>query len=325
VRASAGAALALLIAAGAARAQTPVIETQPAIETPWTLGGLAGTLTQPQRPSRGPALLLIAGSGPTDRDGNLPGLATDSYRMIAQGLAASGLHSLRYDKRGIGGSRGLMNGLREDDIRLEHFVGDAVNAARALSERPDVSSLVIAGHSEGALVASLAAQRVSVTGIVLLAGAGRRADVIIREQIGKAPMPDGMRAESLGILGALVAGRQVPDVPPAHHTLFRPSIQPYLLSWFAADPAAALARLSAPAFIVHAERDIQVARADFDALAKARPDARVLLLPEANHVFKAAPADLSDRGAQVRSYLAPAALIPALIPAVIDFVRAVAR
>jgi pimeloyl-ACP methyl ester carboxylesterase len=315
------------IAAAASIALYPIqaacAQTAAVIEKSWNLGGLVGSVMEPAQAGRGPAVLLLAGSGPTDRDGNQPGLPTDCYRLIATGLAAAGIRSLRYDKRGVGGSRGLMAGKHEEDIRLGMFVDDAVAAARSLAGRPDVSSVVLVGHSEGALVATLAAEKVSVSGLVLLAGAGRRADALMREQIQKAPAPDQIRTEALSILDAIAAGHRVENVPKPFWALFRPSVQPYLLSWFAVDPAAEFMRLSVPALIVQGGRDIQVARADFDALVKARPDARAIVLPEANHVFKAAPADLSDRQAQVRSYAASAPLDPGLVPAIVDFMQLV--
>jgi pimeloyl-ACP methyl ester carboxylesterase len=138
------------------------------IEEPWSHAGLAGTLARPKKgPARGSAVLIIAGSGPTDRDGNGPLVSTDTYRLLAAGLAAQGVASLRYDKRGIGGSAGLVK--REEDVRFDDFVADAVAASRDLMGRTDVSRLVIAGHSEGALIAIRVAQKVDVAGLVLLA------------------------------------------------------------------------------------------------------------------------------------------------------------
>jgi pimeloyl-ACP methyl ester carboxylesterase len=305
--------------------QDAFAQTSAVSEKPWSLGGLAGTMTEPAQSTRGPAVLLLAGSGPTDRDGNQTGLPTDCYRLIAQGLAAAGIRSLRYDKRGVGGSRGLMAGKHEEDIRLGVFVADAVVAARDFASQPTVSSVVLLGHSEGALVATLAAEKVPVAGIVLLAGVGRRADALMREQIQNSPVPDQVRTEALSILDTLSAGQRVEQVPRAFWALFRPSVQPYLLSWFAVDPAAALARLSIPALIVQGGRDIQIQRADFEALKNARPDAHAVLLPKANHVFKTAPADLSDRPAQLRSYAASAVLVSGLVPAIVDFVQSIKR
>ena len=270
------------------------------IEEPWSAGGIFGTLARPARgPDRGPAVLLLAGSGPSPRDGTFRTL-----QQIAHGLAAAGIRSLRYDKRGVGESRALVT--REEDLIFDLFVEDAVAAVRDLSGRSDVSSVVIIGHSEGALLATLAAGKIPVAGIALLAGPGRRLDVILREQFQKAPLPESLRSEALQIIDKLVAGERVTDVYQEFRPVFRPSVQPFLMSMFAIDPAAALARISVPALIVSAARDIQITRTDFDALSKARPDARTLVLAEANHIFKAAPSDLADRPAQIRSYDASA-------------------
>jgi uncharacterized protein len=289
------------------------------VEEPWSAGGLFGTLARSARGAdRGPAVLLLAGSGPSPRDG-----ALGAFRQIAHGLAAAGIRSLRYDKRGVGESRALVT--REDDLVFGDFVDDAVMAVRELSARSDVSSVVIIGHSEGALIASLAASRIPVAGIVLLAGAGRRLDVVLREQLQKGGVPESLRNEAFQIIDKLVAGERVPDVYQEFRPVFRPSVQPFLISAFAIDPAVALARVSVPVLIVSAARDIQITQADFDALRRAKPDARTLVLADANHVLKAAPADLADRPAQLRSYDPSAPLVPELVPALVAFVRAVTQ
>lgn len=293
------------------------------VEEPWSAGHLAGTYTQSvnDNPSRGPAVLIIAGSGPSSRDGSF-----NTYRLLAQGLAASGIRSLRYDKRGVGQSRALVE--REDDLVLQHFVDDAIMAARDLAARPDVSSVVMVGHSEGGLIATLAAARMPLAGIVLLASTGRRLDVVIREQLLAMPLPASMehvRREALEILERLSRGERVAEVSADNAPLFRPSVQPFLLSVFAVDPAAELEKVSLPVMLVRGSSDIQVSAEDLELLAKARPDARVLRLPETNHAFKPAPADISNRTAQLRSYDPAAPLVPGLVPAIVDFVRAHAR
>jgi uncharacterized protein len=293
-----------------------------AVEESFSAGGLAGTFERPASgPARGPVALVIAGSGPTPRDGSI-----GSYRLIAQGLAQAGLRSYRYDKRGVGGSRALVT--REEDVTIGAFADDVLTVARALEMRPDVSSVVLVGHSEGALLATLAAAKHPVAGIVLLAGMGRRLDAVLREQLLAIPLPpeqEHLRAEGLSILDRLVRGERVDNVPPEQAVLFRPSVQPFLISAFAVDPAAELARLSLPTLIVRGASDIQVSRADFDVLVKARPDAKALELPLSNHEFRPAPADLSDHAAQLRSYDPAAPLVPGLVPALVNFIQANAR
>jgi pimeloyl-ACP methyl ester carboxylesterase len=292
------------------------------VEEEWTEGHLSGTFAQPAKPTkRGPAALIIAGSGPTPRDGG-----ADTYRLIAAGLAAAGIRSLRYDKRGVGKSRPLV--AREDDLVIQTFADDVVLAAASLSRRDDVSSIILVGHSEGALLALLAAAKVQVAGIVLLAGTGRKLDVVVREQIASLPLPaaqEHFRIESYAIIDKLARGERVDNVSAEQAALFRPSVQPFLISAFAIDPAAEFAKVKTAALIVWGESDIQVKRSDFDALAQARPDAKAIALPSTNHVFKAAPPDLTDRAAQLKSYDRAAPLVPDLVPALVAFIRSITR
>jgi alpha-beta hydrolase superfamily lysophospholipase len=273
--------------------------------------------------SRGPAVLIIAGSGPTDRNGNGPAnvpLLTDTYRKLAEGLAANGIVSLRYDKRGIGESRALL--IREDDVLFDHFVTDALTALQNIAARPDVSSVLIAGHSEGGIIALVAAGQTPVAGVMLLTTPGRSYLAVMRGQL-KGRLPPDLDASANAILDSLDSGQQVADVPQPLLPLFRPSVQPFLISVAPVDPAKALAQLRTPALIVHAGRDLQVSAADFDALRAARNDAQTLVLAEANHTLKTSPA---DREGNLALYRNPAAsLDPGLMPRLVGFIRSVAR
>src|SRR5262245_35083698 len=284
-------------------------EESPMVQERWSAGGLAGTFARPRGgPERGPAVLLLAGSGPTPRDGGRRELL-----LLVQGLAAAGIRSLRYDKRGVGGSRHLVK--REEDLVVQSFVDDAIVAARDLAARPEVTEVIIAGHSEGSLLATLAAPKANPAAIVSLAGPGRRLDVILREQL-TALTPPGQEhflQMAIEIMDKLARGERVDNVDPALMALFRPSVQPFLISLFAIDPAIELGRLTLPTLLVQCARDIQVRQPDFDALVAARPDARKLVLPTANHVF---------REARDQSYDSDAPLVPELMPGLTDFVRA---
>jgi pimeloyl-ACP methyl ester carboxylesterase len=287
----------------------------------WSAGGLHGTLMQPANPAaRGPAVLIIAGSGPTDRDGNGPGLSTDTYKFLAEGFAAQGIRSLRYDKRGIGESRAMVT--REEDARFTHFVDDAISAVKSLSARVDVSKIVVAGHSEGALIAILAAQRIDVAGVVLLTPTGRPLATVLRNQL-QASVPEPLRADAFNILDKLSAGERVEQIRPELNALFRPSVQPFLMSLINVDPAEELKKLKSPVLLVRAGRDLQIQRSDFDALSKARPDIRTVTLPQANHILKIAPEDRAGNIAMYTNRRTP--LDPGLMPPLVEFVRNVGR
>jgi alpha-beta hydrolase superfamily lysophospholipase len=284
------------------------------VATPVTLptepAPLHGTLLTPDGPTRAVAL-IIAGSGPTDRDGNSPlGVSASSYRLLAEGLAAHGIATVRTDKRGIGES--AQPGMAEAGLRFTDYADDArawaAEAAR-LTGRPCVWLI---GHSEGALVALVAAADGddAVCGLVLLSGAGRPIGAVLREQLAGVPEPFLSRA--LAILAELEAGRPVAEVPPQLAALFRPSVQPYMISWLPLDPAAMVAAYEGPVMIGQGTTDIQVSVADAEAMAAARPDATLKIWEGVNHLLKVAPA---DRAANAATYRDPA--LP-LAPGVVD-------
>ncbi|MCC2676637.1 MAG: alpha/beta fold family hydrolase [Ramlibacter sp.] len=219
-----------------------------ALEVPTSWGKLSGTLAWPEGAGPCTAALLIAGSGPTDRDGNNPLLAepVDSLKRLAQALAGLGIASLRYDKRGIGGS--AYPGLSEEALRFDDMVADAVLLAQRLAREPRVEHVVLVGHSEGALIAALA-------------------------------------ASAAGARGELEAQRRVEDVPDALVLLFRPSVQPYLMSWFRHDPAAIVGALAEPLLLVHGAGDTQVTADHARWLHDARPDARLRIVEGMDHLL----------------------------------------
>jgi len=281
--------------------------------------GLAATLTIPQVKGPVPAVVIIAGSGPTDRDGNSSlGLNTNSYKLLAEGLAAAGIASLRYDKRGIAGSKLAAAGLREEDFTIETFVDDAVLVAKWLRRRQGVRSVSLIGHSEGALISLLAARDAGAAAAVLLCGTGRKLGEVIREQLSRPGTPPQVAKEAFRIIAALEKGEQVSDLPKNLEGLFRPGIQPFLRSELVIDPAALAAALAQPLMIVGGGADIQVARADFDRLVAARPDATALWLADMAHTLKAVGADPKAQGS---AYADPALpLERGLVPAVASFV-----
>jgi len=279
---------------------------------------LYGTLLTPDGAKPGPAVLLIAGSGPTDRDGNssIGGVKPANLKLIAEGLAAHGIASLRYDKRGVGESRPAM--VAESDLRFGTYVDDAADFAKFLQTQPGVTCVILAGHSEGALIAPLAAQKVKACGVISIAGSGRPIGVVLREQLAASGASPEQLAQANAILVELEHGREVADIPPAGMALFRPSVQPYMISWLPIDPAAVLKTVQAPVLILQGETDIQVSVKDARLLAAARPDASLTILPGVNHILKVAPI---DRAANIATYGDPnLPLAPGVMAAIDGFV-----
>jgi len=269
-------------------------------EKEWQMGPLGGMLTIPHQPiSTDTAVLIIGGSGPTDRDGNQAMMQNNSLRFLAEGWSDSGFSVLRIDKRGVGASASAA--VQEADIRFTDFVADAVAWGHELQAHGYLN-LVLAGHSEGALIAALAAQQLSgVIGVLSLSGAGRPAAEVIRSQLMN--QPKEVQEWAFPVLDSLVQGKQVPEVSPWLWTLFRPSVQPYLISWFALDPADELARLEVPVLVAQGDQDLQVTMEDAEILAQANKLAVLASITGMNHVLKQViEGDVQDN---VKSYTDP--------------------
>jgi hypothetical protein len=269
-----------------------------------------------------PLVVIIAGSGPTDRNGNSPLLpgANNSLKLLAEGLAERGIASIRYDKRGVAASAKAM--VSEADLRFDMYADDAAGWIRRLRADPRFSTITVVGHSEGSLLGMLATQRGSADGYVSIAGAGRAADKVLREQLGKQLPPDLLSFANKGLDG-LLAGRTIDSVPPPLASLFRPSVQPYMISWLRVDPQVEIKRLGVPALIIQGTLDAQVPVGDAELLARAEPKAKLLMIEGMNHVFKRTAA---DQAAQRASYSDPSLPVaPELIEGIATFVKSVQR
>ena len=262
------------------------------------LGPLAGTLLLPEAGLPKAVALIIAGSGPTDRNGNTPIFPGDNnnLKMLAEALAAAGIGSLRYDKRLIGES--ATTALTEADVRFDTYVDDAVLLLAYLGESFDVPIYII-GHSEGAHIALLAGGSSDVAGVVAIAGPGRPAGDLILEQV-RPRLPANLMAETEKIIAELKAGRLVPSTPPELAALFRDSVQPYLISWFAHDPATAVEKIEKPVLLVYGSTDIQVPVSDGELLAAAGEHSELQVISGMNHVLKMVNGP--DMQSQMHSY-----------------------
>jgi len=277
-------------------------------------GNIEGTLTMPEAKLPVPVALIIAGSGPTDRDGNNPMMKNNSLKMLSAEMAKKGIASLRYDKRGIAKSQ--QAGIKEADLRFENYIQDAVSWVQLLKLDKNFSSITVVGHSEGSLIGMVASQDKLVTKFVSIAGAGQAADQIIREQL-KA-QPQFVLDQSTPILDELVKGNTVENVPQMLFSLFRPSVQPYMISWFKYDPQTEIAKLKKPTLIVQGTTDIQVSVEDAKRLKTAKPDAKLVVIEGMNHIFKDAEV---DRMKNLQTYNQPDLPVKAeLIEAILSFI-----
>lgn len=285
---------------------------------PITAGALAGSLTRPSGRPRA-TMLLIPGSGPTDRDGNnVLGVMAAPYRMLAQGLATKGVATVRIDKRGMFGSKAAGD---PNAVTIAAYAADTGAWIAAARKATGAKCVWLAGHSEGGLVALASAHQSSVCGLVLIAAPGRPLDVIIREQVAANPGNASIEGQVNSALIGLKSGKHV-DVSAMHPALaqglFNPKVQDFLIDAFRYDPATLVKETRVPVLIVQGENDIQVARGDADRLAAAQPKAKLLIISGMNHVLKVAPAERKANAATYADPSLPLAL--GLVEAIAGFV-----
>lgn len=292
------------------------------VECEW--GNISATIDMPKEGSD-TAVLIVAGSGPTDRNGNSgAGLNTFCYKMLGETLAHSGYAVMRYDKRGIGGSP-----IPAEDIPnlvFEDYIDDARTCAKSLRAE-GFERVVVAGHSEGGLIAlQLAAEEACcLDGVVLLCAPGYNMAEILNFQLSQQLVPAymGLMVKSTAIINSLKAGRMVAqeDIPAELMSLFHPTVQPFLISNMRYEPTELAAKCRVPMFIVSGGRDIQVSVSNGECLHGANPAAEHRMFENMTHVLK--DADTSDRMMQVMSIYTNAnlAITEALAPAIVEFIN----
>jgi len=269
-----------------------------------------------------PVVLIIPGSGPTDRDGNNPlGVKAATCRLLAEGLAASGITSARIDKRGMFGSGQAVPDANA--VSIGDYAADVQGWIAAVRNETGASCIWLLGHSEGGLVALAAAQTpAGICGLILVAAAGRPLGAVMREQLKANPANAPILDEALAAIDTLEAGRHI-DISrlnPALHPLFAPQVQDFLISEFALDPAELIAGIGRPILILQGERDIQVDVEDAKRLHAANPATRLVLLAHTNHVLKRVASD--DRAANIATYADPdLPLAPGVVDAIAPFIK----
>jgi uncharacterized protein len=245
---------------------------------------LRGVIDIPDRAGPWPVVILHAGSGPTDKNGNGPLVQTDNLKMLGRALAAEGVAVLRIDKRGVGGS--LFALTREEEASLQLYANDVVAWTALLRKDRRFTKVGYVGHSEGALIGLIAVKDAKFDAFVSLCGPGRTYQDLLREQLKKNLPADQYKAAD-GIIAELVAGRSAKEVPKGLEMLFRPSVQPFLIAAFKIDPAKLVAEVNCPVLVVAGSTDIQVTAEDAKRLGEANPKAKVATVKGMNHVLKA--------------------------------------
>ena len=278
---------------------------------------LYGSFLRPVGKNNYPAVLILPQAG-ADRNGNSADqeIKPDTYREMAEALAAKGIASVRIDKRGVGASAKAI--AREDDLRFDTYVDDAVVWIKFLQAQPHVGCLAVFGHSESALVAALAAKKVKVCAIIEASGASRPAAAVLSGQLktafdaGRLTKDD--YAEANKILDQLAAGKPVAGTPAKLDPLFRASVQPYLISWLTLDPVAAL-KTNTPVLILQGSSDLEMSADDPRRLSVSPKVVKVVMLAGADHDLKLRPTGPKSVVEQARP------LSPQVVPAIESFLN----
>lgn len=289
--------------------------TQSPITLTTSNGDLFGTLTTPLKFKNGPVVLIIAGSGPTDRNGNNPMMKNNSLQQLAFGLADAGIASVRYDKRGIAASADAMKS--EADLRFEDYINDIKNWVSLLKKDTRFTKITVCGHSEGSLLGMIASKD-KADKYISIAGPGKPANETLREQLEN--QPEQVKEIAFPILDSLSIGVTVSNPNPMLAALFRPSVQPYLISWFKYNPQIEIAKLNFPVLILQGDQDLQVTINDAELLSKANKNAQMHIIKDMNHIFKIVPEN--NKSENIKTYSNPSKpLSTELLKEIISFIK----
>lgn len=288
------------------------------LDAPGPEGPLKGTLLTPNsKPTA--VVLIVPGSGPTDRDGNNPfGVKASPYRLLAEGLALKGFATLRIDKRGMFASSAAVEDANA--VTIADYVDDVRAWINVLKHEMQTHCIWIMGHSEGGLVALASALEEDVCGVLLIATPGRPMGEVLREQLKANPANAFLLEEALPIIDALEQGRRVDTthIHPALQNLFHPALQPFLIDAFSYNPTQLISVISRPVLVLQGQRDLQVQEMDARKLKAANPQASLVVLPTMNHVMKGVTSE--DFMANLASYAEPTLpLAPGVMETIEDF------
>lgn len=278
---------------------------------------IQGTLVTPDEGSD-IVVLIVSGAGAVDRDGNQKLMRSNAYRMYAAGLAANHIASVRYDKRGLGASRG--RSFNQLTTLVPSYADDVKAWVEMLRKDDRFNKVVLAGHGEGALLGLIAlTQGSDVDGYISIEGMGRTFDVVLKEQLSDQPVQ--IRTIAYQIVDSLRSGSLIGDVPIFLRNMFASSVQPYMISMFGYDPVKLIRRLKIPVLILHGSTDIQVAIEDARMLKQANADAKLVVIESMNHALKVCPT--RDKRSQMDTFLNPAyPLSPILVDESVKFIKA---
>ncbi len=277
---------------------------------------LIGNLYQNKQKSK-TVILIIPGSGPTNRDGNSGMLQTNSLKFLAEDLANQQYDVATYDKRVLHLIKNFKGAPEEfPAIDFQHGIDDAKSISNFLKDNLKYKNVVIIGHSEGSLIGMNAANKTSHA-FVSIAGAGRSIDLILKDQIGKqAPM---LIEPTEKILEELKKGNKVEEINPMLQAVFAKNNQPFIIEWIQHNPQQEIKALDMPVLLINGDKDLQVDVKEAELLKQAKTDAQLVIVKNMNHILKEIKEDSENLNSYYKSDLP---LHKDLVPIITQFLKA---
>ena len=272
-----------------------------------------GTLLTPNAIAKPNLVIIIAGSGPTDRNGNQNFLKSNNLKKLAQGITAKNIATFRYDKRIV---KQIRRGNVDPNMLFDDFVTDAVSVIEYFKKTEQYNAIYVAGHSQGSLVGLLAAKD-RADGFISLAGAGQSIDHVIMEQVTKtAPM---FTEDAKRVFAILKEGKTTTDYPQALGSIFSKDVQPFISNWMSYDPKEEIKKLEMPILIINGTKDLQVSESEAKLLHDAVPKSTLTIIEKMNHILVPIEGDSLENSKSYNEAFRK--LSPELLEAIVSFVK----
>jgi alpha/beta superfamily hydrolase len=273
-----------------------------------------GTLLSPKASEKPSLAIIIAGSGPTNRNGNQNFLKNNSLKKLAENLTTNGIATFRYDKRIV---KQIRQGNVDKKMMFDDFVDDASDVIDYFKEKGAYSKIYVIGHSQGSLVGMLAAKD-KANGFISLAGAGQNIGDVLIEQAGK--MDPKLGEETKPVIEKLKQGKKVKDYPHTLASVFSADIQPFMINWMKYNPTEIIKELDMPILLINGTKDLQVSELEAELLKSANEKATLTIIENMNHVlFEIKGDDLENSKSYNESFRS---ISTELLESIIDFIKA---
>ncbi|WP_405567848.1 alpha/beta hydrolase [Polaribacter sp. Asnod6-C07] len=267
---------------------------------------LPGTLTYSQEKSA--LIIWVHGSGAVDRNGN----QAQYIKQFRKAVNQENIAFFSFDKRTANPKNS--NIIQQDGIIFNDFVSDIKEVVNHFKNDNRFTEIILAGHSQGSLIAMLALENVDK--YISIAGAGETIDKTLVKQISKQSPIYGALTEKY--LKELKETGKIKEIDPNLMSLFAPQNQPFLSSWITLKPTEEIKKITIPTLIVNGDKDFQVLVTDAENLKAAKPDAKIVIIKNMNHILK----DIQKNEDNLASYTNPNFTISEqLIKTIVEFVK----